>query len=75
MEGSISNVQPSCIMVGTCMQGLPVTVCSTTILDRFVGWGKVTGALEQLATGGAGVPNTIPSAGVWMSGGGIASDG
>jgi hypothetical protein len=41
-----------------------------------VGWDKVTGALvEQLATEGAGVPNTVPGAGVWMSGGGIASDG
>jgi len=51
MEGSISNVQPSCIMVSTCMQGLLVTVCSTSILDGFVGWGKATGSLvKQLAT-------------------------
>lgn len=62
-------------MVSTCVQGLPVTVCSTTILDGFVGWGKATGALvEQLATGGAGVPNTVPGAGVWMSSSSIASD-
>jgi hypothetical protein len=41
-----------------------------------VGWDKTTGALvEQMATEGAGVPNTVPGAGVWMSGGGIASDG
>ena len=41
-----------------------------------VGWDKTSGALvEQMATEGAGVPNTTPGAGVWMSGGGIASDG
>lgn len=40
-----------------------------------VGWDKTTGKLvEQFATEGSGVPNTVPGAGVWMSGGGLASD-
>jgi hypothetical protein len=39
------------------MQGLPVTVYSTTILDGFEGWNKASRALvEQLAAEGAGVP-------------------
>jgi hypothetical protein len=46
---------------------------------NYTGWicelGKATGAhVDQLAIGGAGVPNTVPGAGVWMSGGGIASN-
>ncbi|RDL34419.1 Uncharacterized protein BP5553_07547 [Venustampulla echinocandica] len=40
-----------------------------------MGWDKTTGAVvERYATEGAGVPNTTPGAGVWMSGGGLASD-
>ena len=40
-----------------------------------MGWDKTTGAtVERYATEGAGVPNTTPGGGVWMSGGGLASD-
>ncbi|KAH8653201.1 WSC domain-containing protein [Tricladium varicosporioides] len=40
-----------------------------------MGWDKATGAtVERWATEGAGVPNTTPGAGVWMSGGGLTSD-
>ncbi len=40
-----------------------------------IGWDKTTGRLvERFATQGAGVENTVPGAGVWMSGGGLASD-
>lgn len=40
-----------------------------------VGWDKGSGKIvEQFATEGRGIPNTTPGAGVWMSGGGIASD-
>ena len=40
-----------------------------------IGWDKTTGAIvERFATQGAGVANTVPGAGVWMSGGGLASD-
>ncbi|KAK5406239.1 hypothetical protein LTR06_008594 [Exophiala xenobiotica] len=41
-----------------------------------VGWNKQTGQLvERFATEGAGVGPDVPGAGVWMSGGGLASDG
>lgn len=40
-----------------------------------IGWDKTTGALvEHWATEGEGVPNTTPGGGIWMSGGGLASD-
>ncbi|KAJ9144046.1 WSC-domain-containing protein [Pleurostoma richardsiae] len=40
-----------------------------------MGWDKTTGAIvEHWATEGDGVPNTTPGGGVWMSGGGLASD-
>lgn len=40
-----------------------------------MGWDKTTGAIvERWATEGQGVPNTTPGGGVWMSGGGLASD-
>ncbi|OCF56894.1 hypothetical protein L486_05749 [Kwoniella mangroviensis CBS 10435] len=40
-----------------------------------MGWDKDTGkTVEMYATEGAGVKNTVPGAGVWMSGGGLASD-
>lgn len=40
-----------------------------------IGWDKTTGKIvEQWATEGKGVPNTIKGGGIWMSGGGIASD-
>ncbi|TAQ83468.1 hypothetical protein B7494_g8209 [Chlorociboria aeruginascens] len=40
-----------------------------------MGWNKDTGAnVERFATEGLGVPNTTPGGGVWMSGGGLASD-
>ncbi|EFX02197.1 legume lectin domain containing protein [Grosmannia clavigera kw1407] len=40
-----------------------------------MGWDKTTGAIvENWATEGAGVPNTTPGGGIWMSGGGLASD-
>lgn len=40
-----------------------------------IGWDKTTGAIvEHWATEGAGVPNTTPGGGIWMSGGGLASD-
>ena len=41
-----------------------------------MGWDKNTGRqVEMYATEGAGVKNTVPGGGVWMSGGGLASDG
>ncbi|CAK7566564.1 MAG: hypothetical protein SEPTF4163_004511 [Sporothrix epigloea] len=46
---------------------------------NFTGWlmgfDKTTGAIvERFATEGEGVPNTTPGGGIWMSGGGLASD-
>lgn len=40
-----------------------------------MGWDKTTGEIvERYATEGDGVPNTTPGGGIWMSGGGLASD-
>jgi hypothetical protein len=40
-----------------------------------IGWDKGSGRIvEQFSTQGAGVPATVPGAGVWMSGGGLSSD-
>ncbi|RMJ11424.1 hypothetical protein CDV36_008936 [Fusarium kuroshium] len=40
-----------------------------------IGWDKTTGKIvEKWAAEGKGVPNTIQGAGIWMSGGGLASD-
>jgi hypothetical protein len=40
-----------------------------------MGWDKSSGRqVEMYATEGAGVKNTVPGGGVWMSGGGLASD-
>ncbi|KAB5511496.1 WSC domain-containing protein [Coniochaeta sp. 2T2.1] len=40
-----------------------------------MGWDKTTGSMvERWATEGEGVPNSTPGGGVWMSGGGLASD-
>jgi len=40
-----------------------------------MGWDKTTGAIvERWATEGDGVPASTPGGGVWMSGGGLASD-
>ncbi|GAB0138052.1 hypothetical protein EsDP_00006299 [Epichloe bromicola] len=40
-----------------------------------IGWDKTSGKIvEKWATEGQGVPNTIKGGGIWMSGGGIASD-
>ncbi|KAG5997093.1 hypothetical protein E4U43_002726 [Claviceps pusilla] len=40
-----------------------------------IGWDKTSGKIvEKWATEGKGVPNTVAGGGVWMSGGGLASD-
>ncbi|GAO19168.1 hypothetical protein UVI_02014690 [Ustilaginoidea virens] len=40
-----------------------------------IGWDKTTGKIvENWATEGQGVPTTVKGGGIWMSGGGIASD-
>ncbi|KAF4508098.1 hypothetical protein G6O67_004522 [Ophiocordyceps sinensis] len=40
-----------------------------------IGWDKSTGKIvEGWTTQGQGIPNTIPGAGIWMSGGGLSSD-
>ena len=41
-----------------------------------MGWDKDTGAMvERYTMEGGPEPNNVPGAGVWMSGGGIATDG
>ncbi len=41
-----------------------------------MGFDKSTGnVVERFATQGGTEPNTTPGGGVWMSGGGLASDG
>lgn len=41
-----------------------------------MGWDKDTGSMvEHFTTEGGKEPNTVPGGGVWMSGGGLATDG
>ena len=75
-NGGIHHQRPALLHYG---QYVYAGFASHCIQYNYTGWivgfDRMTGRLvEHLATEGAGVPNTVPGAGVWMSGGGIASD-
>lgn len=89
LEGLIANNNPERMFTGGihhCRPGLLLTgqyiytgYASHCVQYNFTGWvigfHKTTGNIvEKWATEGAGVSNDIRGGGVWMSGGGIASD-
>ena len=76
-NGGIHHQRPALLHYGQYIYAAFASHCiQYNYTGWIVGWDKTSGALvEQMATEGAGVPNTVPGAGVWMSGGGITSDG
>ncbi|KAE8454316.1 hypothetical protein EG329_005241 [Mollisiaceae sp. DMI_Dod_QoI] len=75
-NGGIHHQRPALLHTGQYIYAGFASHCvQYNFTGWIMGWDKTTGAnVERWATEGAGVPNTTPGAGVWMSGGGLASD-
>ncbi|TVY80927.1 WSC domain-containing protein [Lachnellula suecica] len=75
-NGGIHHQRPALLHTGQFIYAGFASHCvQYNFTGWIMGWDKTTGAtVERYATEGAGVPNTTPGAGVWMSGGGLASD-
>ena len=75
-NGGIHHQRPALLHTGQFIYAGFASHCvQYNFTGWIMGWDKDTGAVvERFATEGAGVPNTIKGAGVWMSGGGLASD-
>lgn len=75
-NGGIQHQRPALLHSG---EYIYAGFASHCVQYNFTGWlmgfDKTTGAVvERYATEGDGVPNTTPGGGIWMSGGGLASD-
>ncbi|KAL8669506.1 MAG: hypothetical protein Q9168_005908 [Polycauliona sp. 1 TL-2023] len=75
-QGGIHHQRPALLLTG---QYVYAGFASHCVLFNFtgwiVGWDKTSGNIvEHLSTEGGPEPNTVPGGGVWMSGGGIATD-
>ena len=75
-NGGIHHQRPGLLHSG---QYIYAGFASHCVQYNFTGWlmgfDKTTGEIvERFATEGEGVPNTTPGGGIWMSGGGLASD-
>ncbi|KAH8801520.1 WSC domain-containing protein [Xylogone sp. PMI_703] len=75
-NGGIHHQRPALLHTGQYIYAGFASHCvQYNFTGWIMGWDKTTGAtVERLAMEGAGVPNTTPGGGVWMSGGGLASD-
>jgi hypothetical protein len=75
-NGGIHHQRPALLHTGQYIYAGFASHCvQYNFTGWIMGWDKTTGAIvERLATEGAGVPNTTPGGGVWMSGGGLTSD-
>ncbi|TVY35500.1 WSC domain-containing protein [Lachnellula subtilissima] len=75
-NGGIHHQRPAILHTGQFIYAGFASHCvQYNFTGWIMGWDKTTGAtVERYATEGAGVPNTTPGGGVWMSGGGLASD-
>lgn len=75
-NGGIQHQRPAMLHTGQYIHAGFASHCVQYNFTRWImGWDKTTGAIvERYATEGAGVPNTTPGCGIWMSGGGLASD-
>ena len=76
-NGGIHHQRPALLQAG---QFIYAGFASHCVLWNFtgwiVGWDKSSGAIvEHFVTEAGPEPNTVPGGGVWMSGGGLASDG
>lgn len=76
-NGGIHHQRPALLHIGQYVYAGFASHCvQYNFTGWIVGWDRTSGALvERFATEGTGVANTVPGAGVWMSGGGISSDG
>lgn len=75
-NGGIHLQRPALLLTGPYIYAGFASHC---VQYNFTGWiigfHKATGkVVERWSTLGKGVPNTVPGGGIWMSGGGIASD-
>ncbi|CAK7268592.1 hypothetical protein SEPCBS119000_003139 [Sporothrix epigloea] len=75
-NGGIHHQRPGLLHAGKYIYAGFASHC---VQYNFTGWlmgfDKASGAVvERFATEGEGVPNTTPGGGIWMSGGGLASD-
>ncbi|KAF4635933.1 hypothetical protein G7Y89_g2164 [Cudoniella acicularis] len=75
-NGGIHHQRPALIHTGQFIYAGFASHCvQWNFTGWIMGWDKTTGAnVERWAMEGAGVPNTTPGGGIWMSGGGISSD-
>ncbi|RDW59493.1 WSC-domain-containing protein [Coleophoma cylindrospora] len=75
-NGGIHHQRPALLHTGQFIYAGFASHCvQYNFTGWIMGWDKTTGAtVERYATEGAGVPNTTPGGGVWMSGGGLTSD-
>jgi len=75
-NGGIQHQRPALLHTGQYIYAGFASHCvKFNFTGWVIGWDKTTGKLvERWATEGAGVPNTVAGGGVWMSGGGLASD-
>ncbi|WRT68154.1 uncharacterized protein IL334_005129 [Kwoniella shivajii] len=76
-NGGIHHQRPALLQQGQYVYAGFASHCvQYNFTGWIMGWDKSTGkTVEMYATEGQGVKNTVPGAGVWMSGGGLASDG
>ncbi|MCJ1306581.1 hypothetical protein MMC25_000224 [Agyrium rufum] len=76
-NGGIHHQRPALLHTGNFIYAGFASHCvQYNFTGWIMGWDKTTGQpVEHWATEGAGVPNTVPGGGVWMSGGGLATDG
>ncbi len=75
-NGGIHHQRPALLHTGNFIYAGFASHCvQYNFTGWIMGWDKTTGDfVERFATEGDGVPNTIKGGGVWMSGGGLASD-
>lgn len=75
-QGGNAHQRPALLLTGQYVYAGFASHCvQYNFTGWIMGWDKTSGALvEHFATEGGPEPNTVPGGGVWMSGGGIASD-
>ncbi|KAG5972817.1 hypothetical protein E4U55_000733 [Claviceps digitariae] len=75
-QGGIHHQRPALLHTGNFVYAGFASHCvQYNFTGWIIGWDKTSGQIvEKWATEGPGVPNTVAGGGIWMSGGGLASD-
>ncbi|KAG6230812.1 hypothetical protein E4U34_007648 [Claviceps purpurea] len=75
-QGGIHHQRPGLLHTGNFIYAGFASHCvQYNFTGWIIGWEKTSGKIvEKWATEGKGVPNNVAGGGIWMSGGGIASD-